>query len=112
MKVLPRQRITVVIATHRRPDALKTALGSLHRQTLPASEFRVAVVIDGMDESERQYRGVIADARRQVAFALDSTFQTNAGQSVARHRAILAAATPWICVIDDDMDLEPGFVAA
>lgn len=106
------QRITVVIATHKRPDALTTALTSLQQQTLPVASFDVAIVIDGIDESERQYREVLERAVRQVPFTLRYEFQENAGQSVARHRAIVAATTPWICVIDDDMDLLPEFLAA
>jgi glycosyltransferase involved in cell wall biosynthesis len=46
-----------------------------------------------------------------VRFPLRYEFQQNAGQSVARHRAIISATTPWICVVDDDMDLLPEFVA-
>src|SRR5262245_54747705 len=104
-------QITVVIATHRRPDALKTALSSLIRQTLPPSEFDVAVVIDGFDETERQYRDVLEMLTGEVAFQLRFEFQANSGQSVARHRAIVGASTPWICVTDDDMELMPEFLA-
>jgi glycosyltransferase involved in cell wall biosynthesis len=105
-------QITVVIASYKRPDALATALVSLQRQTLPPSEFEVAVVIDGVDDTEAGYRSVLEDARRVCQFRLRYEFQPNAGQSVARHRAIVAASSPWICVIDDDMDLRPEFLAA
>ncbi len=83
----------------------------MKRQTLPPSEFEVAVVIDGIDESEGQYRHLLESARREVPFPLHYEFQDNAGQSVARHRAICSASTPWICVVDDDMDLLPDFLA-
>jgi GT2 family glycosyltransferase len=106
----PRQ-ITVVIASYKRPDALTTALASLGHQTLRPSEFEVAVVIDGVDETEQQYREVLDRASREVSYPIRYEFQPNAGQSVARHRAIVGASTPWICVIDDDMDLLPGFLA-
>lgn len=104
--------ITVVIASYKRPDALAMVLASLRRQTLAASEFDVAVVIDGVDETEARYREVLEQARSASSFQLKSEFQANAGQSVARDRSIRAAATPWICVIDDDMDLMPEFVGA
>ena len=108
---MPRE-ITVVIATYKRPAALATALESLKKQTLPPSDFEVSAVIDGVDETKAQYRSVLDRARQDVPFALRYEFQKNAGQSVARHRAIMGTDTPWICVIDDDMDLLPGFLAA
>jgi GT2 family glycosyltransferase len=102
--------ITVVIASFRRPQALPTVLSSLARQTVAPSEFEVDVVIDGIDDSEPGYREILERSRREAPFPLRYEFQQNAGQSVARHRAIARAATPWICVIDDDMDLLPEFV--
>ena len=105
-------QITVVIASYKRPDALTMALASLRRQTLAPSEFEVAVVVDGFDETEPRYRQALDEARAASAFLLRGEFQKNAGQSVARDRAIRSSVTPWIIVIDDDMDLMPGFVAA
>jgi GT2 family glycosyltransferase len=104
--------ITLVVASHRRPDALSVLLASLGRQTLPPSRFEVAVVVDGVDEHEGDYRRALEEAARRARFDLRHEFQANAGQSVARHRAIVAAASPWICIVDDDMDLVPGFLAA
>ena len=105
-------RITVVIATYKRPDALSMVLSSLTRQTLDPSAFEVSVVIDGVDEFEREYRTLLDGCRGQAAFQLRYEFQANAGQSVARHRAITGSGTPWVCVIDDDMDLMPEFLAS
>ena len=104
--------ITVVVATYKRPDALAMVLASLERQTLPPALFEVFVVVDGFDEFEAEYRALLERAREQAAFRLRYEFQQNAGQSVARHRGIAAANTPWICVIDDDMDLMPEFLSA
>jgi glycosyltransferase involved in cell wall biosynthesis len=103
--------ITVVIASYKRPQALPTVLSALSRQTVSPSEFEVAIVIDGIDESEGQYREILERTRRAAAFPLRYEFQQNAGQSVARHRAIASANSRWICVVDDDMDLLPDFLA-
>jgi glycosyltransferase involved in cell wall biosynthesis len=105
-------QITVVVASHKRPGALPTLLSSLRRQTLPPSGFEVAVVIDGIDESEPEYREILERGRHDCPFPVRYDFQQNAGQSVARDRAITSASTPWICVVDDDMDLLPEFLAA
>jgi glycosyltransferase involved in cell wall biosynthesis len=108
----PQCQITVVVASYKRPDALHTVLTSLARQTLPPEQFELAIVIDGIDEHEARYRDVLERARGEVRFALRYEFQQNAGQSVARHRAIVSSTARWICVVDDDMDLLPEFLAA
>jgi len=103
--------IALVVATYRRPDAMATLLRSLVAQTLPRQAFEVAVVVDGLDEHEAAYRDLFASAVAEHGLPLTFQFQPNAGQSVARHRAILASHAPWIAIIDDDMDLSPGFLA-
>jgi GT2 family glycosyltransferase len=109
--VQPVPDITVVVATHKRPRALLDLLSSLTRQTLPADRFDVAVVIDGVDECEPAYREVFEQMRTGARHALRYEFQANAGQSVARHRAILASSSRWLCIVDDDMELLPEFLS-
>src|SRR5262245_21743558 len=104
-------QIAVVVASYKRPEALQTVLSSLATQTLPASQFELAIVVDGIDEHEARYRDSLERAQRESAFAVRYEFQQNAGQSVARHRAIVNTVAPWICVIDDDMELLPEFLA-
>jgi glycosyltransferase involved in cell wall biosynthesis len=108
----PSLRIAVVVASYKRPDALQTVLTSLSRQTLPPSAFELAIVVDGIDEHQARYRDIFERATRELPFAIRYEFQENAGQSVARHRAIESTSAPWICVIDDDMELLPEFLAA
>jgi len=103
--------IALVVATYRRPDAMATLLGSLAAQTLPRQDFEVAVVVDGLDEHQAAYRALFARAVAE-GLPLRFEFQQNAGQSAARHRAIAGTRAPWLVVIDDDMDLSPGFLRA
>jgi len=105
-------QIALVAATYRRPEALATLIASLQAQTLDPAAFEVAVVVDGLDELEAAYRSLLERAGREVRFRLHHAFQPNAGQSAARHRAISLTAAPWLCIVDDDMDLAPGFLAA
>lgn len=105
-------RLTLAIASYRRPSALVALVRSIAAQTLPRNEFEVAVVVDGRDEHEPSYREVLCHAISELGLPLRFEVQENAGQSVARHRAILAASTPWVVVTDDDMDLSPGFLEA
>jgi GT2 family glycosyltransferase len=104
--------IAVIVATHRRPDAIATLLRGLARQTLPKDAYEVAVVVDGRDELEADYRRVLDDARDRLGVPLVAAFQDNAGPASARHRAIRATRAPWLCISDDDMDVEPGYLAA
>lgn len=105
-------RIALVAATYRRPDALATLFRSLHTQRLAPEEFEVAVVVDGIDEHEEEYRTVIAAAKARARFRLVHALQQNAGQSVARNRAIGLTSAPWLCIVDDDMDLSADFLHA
>lgn len=105
-------RIALVAATHKRPDALATLLASLARQTMPRDQYEAAIVVDGLDESEPAYRAVIERSRREHGVAFREAFQQNAGQSVARNRAIRMTQAPYLVIVDDDMDLAPEFLAA
>lgn len=103
--------ITLVVASCHRPGPLATLLGSVGTQTLETSAFEVAVVIDGFDSSEMKYRDILERCQGEAAFRLRYEFQLNAGPALARHRAIAAATTPWVCVVDDDMELSPAFLS-
>jgi GT2 family glycosyltransferase len=87
-------------------------LRSLAAQTLPAGDFEVLVVVDGLDQHQDAYREVLGRATGELGLPLRFEFQENAGQSVARHRAITAATAPWLVIVDDDMDLGQDFLAA
>jgi GT2 family glycosyltransferase len=105
-------KIALAIASYRRPNALAALVRSIAAQTLPRNKFDVAVVVDGHDEYEASYREVLGHAISEMGLPLRFEVQENAGQSVARHRAILATSAPWVVVVDDDMELSPGFLAA
>jgi GT2 family glycosyltransferase len=107
-----RPRIALVVATYRRPDAMATLVRSLSAQTLPTHDFEVAVVVDGRDAHQDAYRRLLDQAAGELGLPLRYEFQENAGQSVARHRAITSVTAPWLAIIDDDMELSPGFLAS
>jgi GT2 family glycosyltransferase len=106
-----RPRIALVVATYRRPEALDVLLASVERQTLPRGDFEVAVVVDGLDEHREPYQRRL-EAARAAGLPLAFAFQENAGQSAARNRAARMTTAPLLCIVDDDMDLAPGFLAA
>ena len=105
-------KLAIVAATYKRPGALATLLGSLRTQRLGADVFEVCIVVDGIDEYEHEYRRVLEDTKARSGFRLTYAFQSNAGPSVARNQAIGLTSAPWLCIVDDDMDLAPTFLEA
>lgn len=104
--------IALIVASYRRPDAIATLIRALERQTLPRERFEVAVVVDGLDELEAEYRRVFTHAIDALGLPLSFAFQANAGPGPARDRAIAMTRARWICISDDDMDPAPGYLAA
>jgi GT2 family glycosyltransferase len=97
--------LSVVIATHNRPGPLARLLKQLGRQTLPASEFEVVVVDDG---SEPPVQPALHEL--QTPFALRWLRQARGGPAAARHRGALEARGRLLVVVDDDMQVPPGFL--
>ncbi len=98
---------SVVVATYARPDAAARLLGDLARQSLGTDRFEVIVVDDGSPEPVAARLDALG-----VPFALRVVAQANAGPAAARHRAIELARAPLVVVVDDDMRVEPTFLAA
>lgn len=110
MTVYRAPTIAIVAATYKRPEALATLLGSLLTQRLDPDAFEVCIVVDGIDEYEHEYRRLLDETKARSGFRLTYAFQPNAGPSVARNHAIGLTSAPWICIVDDDMDLSSTFL--
>jgi GT2 family glycosyltransferase len=100
-------RITVVVPTFRRPDALAACLDALAQQTLARAEYEVVVVDNATPptasgtvrafEARLDLRGVHEPAR---------------GPAAARNSGARVARAPHIAFTDDDCRPEPGWLAA
>jgi glycosyltransferase involved in cell wall biosynthesis len=90
--------LSVVIATHDRPEAVERLLRLLAAQTLAAEQFEIIVVDDG---------SAIPVAARLAPYAsripLTVVTQVNSGAASARHEGILRSRGEIIVVLDDDM---------
>lgn len=98
--------VTVVITSFDQGDMPIAAVRSALRQT--ARPAHVIVVDDGSTDPA-------SVAALDGLAALDGVTlirQANAGVSAARNAGIAAARTPYICVLDGDDLLLPGFLAA
>lgn len=103
----PAPRVSVVVATYERPAAVASLLRQLEAQTLPATDYEVVVVDDGsrvpLTESLAGYA---------PAYGLTVLRQANGGPAAARDAGIRSARGELIVVLDDDMSVGAGFVAA
>jgi len=96
---------SVLIPTHQRREALRRALLSLSRQTADPASYEVIVSVDGS-----------TDGTREMVEAFDAPYRLRLAASGARGRAAACNAAIEIAdgevliVLDDDMQVSPGFV--
>jgi len=101
-------RVSLVISTHERPDALAAVLDSVARQRAAPDEI---VIAD--DGSGAPTRELIAAFARRSPVPVRAVAQPHEGFRLTRLRnlAIAAATAEYLVFIDGDMLLHEGFVA-
>ena len=100
-------RISLIVATYNRPDALLLVLESIRHQRLRPSE--VIIADDGSDE---ETRNLIVDYAAKSSLKILHSYQKDLGFRVAlsRNRAIAMSSSEYIVLIDGDMILHPEFL--
>ncbi len=93
------ERISLIVSTYNRPDALDAALRALSRQS--DKNFEIVVADDG---SGPQTSDVIQAWTRKVGVPLRHVWQEDSGFRLAeiRNRAILASAGDYVVFLDGD----------
>jgi FkbM family methyltransferase len=102
-------KIDVCVCTHDpRPDVLETTLRAIARQTVGAGTFEVLIV----DNASTPPLGpeVLAPLR-EAGIAAWISREERRGIARARLHAIEATQGDWILFVDDDNELDAGFVA-
>ena len=101
-------RISVIVATYNRPDALDAVLRSLSRQT--DQNFEVLIADDG---SKPDTGAVVANWQARSHWPVIHVWQPDNGFRLAeiRNRAILAAAGEYCIFLDGDCIARPNFIA-
>ncbi len=103
-------RISLIIATYNRAEALIEALRSVVTQTLPAEEWECVVVNNrSTDDTEARFATFIA---QYPALQLRMVREERQGLSYARNCGILAARGHYIAIIDDDERINADFLKA
>jgi GT2 family glycosyltransferase len=100
-------RVSVVIPTFRRKDALLRALRALESQSIAPEEYEVVVVVDGSDDDTREE----AEAS-SPPYALRVLWQGNRGRAAACNAGVAVAQAELIVLLDDDMEASPELLEA
>lgn len=100
--------VALIVTTYNRPDALNLVLKSALAQTRLPDEIIVAD-----DGSGEETADVIRWINRTAPVAVQHSWQSDDGFRLAesRNRAIAAAKSDYIIMLDGDMLLEPHFIA-
>ena len=97
---------SVIIPTYNRAEKLRGCLEALSRQTQPAHDFEVIVVVDGSTDETVQ---MLADLT--TPFSLRVIRQPNSGQPRALNRGVAKAQGRVSIFLDDDIIVVPQFVS-
>jgi glycosyltransferase involved in cell wall biosynthesis len=98
--------LSVVIPTYNRADPLRACLEALYRQTYPAIDYEVIVVVDGSVD------GTIDMLHNlEPPFQLRIIEQENRGQPSALNRGLEEARGEYCLFLDDDIIASPQLIA-
>jgi len=98
--------ITVAVCTLNRPS-LAATLGTLARQSLDKTRYRILVVDNSLDPDTTQIDGVETGGVR-----IDRVTSAPRSLSIARNTAIEFCATALLAFIDDDACADPDWLAS
>ena len=98
-------RVSVIIPTHQRRDALRRALQSLSQQSARADSYEVIVSVDGSTDGTSE---MLADF--DAPYALRTVAGERRGRAGACNAAVALARGDVLIVLDDDMRVIPDFV--
>lgn len=105
-------RLSLIVTTYERPDALRAVLGSIERQSGAARALPDELIVAD-DGSGPATRAVIAEFAARANYPVVHARQEHEGFRVCRARnlAIARASGDYIVTVDGDMLLHPAFVA-
>ena len=99
--------ISVVIATRNRTASLLRLLRQLREQTVPPADVEIVVVDDGSTDPVAP-----AVESAEFPFAAHVVRTGGRGPGAARHAGVLRAHGEVVVFVDDDMQVDRGFLEA
>jgi glycosyltransferase involved in cell wall biosynthesis len=100
-------RLTVAICTYNRAELLRQTLAGIARQSFPADQFEVLVIDNNSRDHTAQVVAEFAGARPAPRHIVE----TKQGLDHARNRAIAEARGKIVVFGDDDILMEPDWLA-
>jgi glucosyl-dolichyl phosphate glucuronosyltransferase len=100
-------RLTVAICTYNRAELLRQTLAGIAQQTFPADQFEVLVIDNNSRDHTAQVVAEFAAARPAPRHVVE----TQQGLDHARNRAIAEARGEIVVFGDDDISMEPDWLA-
>ena len=100
-------RVSLIITTYNRPDALMLVLQSIANQTKLPEE--VIIADDGSDNNTKE---LITNFQESSSFNIVHSWQEDKGFRAAnsRNKAIAISNFEYIVLVDGDMILHPKFI--
>ena len=99
------KKISVIISTYNRPEKVLETIRCFSEQTTPIEDYAIIVVDNGS-----RIPVVLPENLRQTDVKL-IRFEENQERSISRNTGVNAAETDLIFFSDDDMLVEPDFLA-
>ncbi len=104
------KKISVVVATYKRPQLLRKCLEALARQDMRINEFEIVVVSDGPDERTRNtIHGIDHLILPYVQYI---TLEKNSGPAAARNAGWRKANGQLVAFTDDDCLPQPQWLSS
>lgn len=100
--------LSVVICTRNRPDSVRLTLTSILACHYPAERWQ-AIVVDNAAEANPSIVAAAEDAAGDVA--IEVVHEPEPGLSNARNSGLRAAAGEIVVFADDDVEVDPGWLA-
>jgi len=100
-------KVTVAIPTHNRAELLRQTLAGIARQDFPRDQFEVLVI----DNNSRDHTRAVVESFAGERPAPRYFLETSQGLDHARNRAIAEASGDIILFADDDILVEPDWIA-
>jgi glucosyl-dolichyl phosphate glucuronosyltransferase len=102
-------KVTVILCTYNRHCSLRAALESLAASTLPDSIAWEVLVVD--NNSRDQTRDVVAEFSMRDPARFRYLFEARQGKSYALNSGIREAGGDVLAFVDDDITVEPSWLA-
>jgi GT2 family glycosyltransferase len=102
-----RPTVSLVVPTYQRRSSVVRLLEALRKQTLPAAQFEVVVVIDGSNDGTRE-----AVEQFESQFVVRSISQENRGRAATVNSGVAMARGEIVVMLDDDMEPAAELLAA